>query len=245
MMYSEFNIDKFLLELYNTITMPRKRKYHMLNSWHRAFLQQFTIDKDQPMLHKYLIILLSSLLFSPALLHAGEPDPILKTIHKAIEEYENNDFSNAASSLDYASQLIRQKKGEALTKLLPPPLDGWHAVAGKSQVTAASLFGGGLTAQKRYIKDNSVVDISIITDSPILQSVIMMFSNPIFAASAGQFELINGYKGIVKFEDDNQGTINIVVNNRFLVTLEGKNTRREDLMDYAEHIDLKAIASLP
>jgi hypothetical protein len=74
---------------------------------------------------KYLTILLAiPLLFCPVLLHAEEPGPVIQTIEQAIEEYNNNDFSNAANSLDYASQLIRQKKGEAL--------DGWTADDGRS-----------------------------------------------------------------------------------------------------------------
>jgi hypothetical protein len=196
------------------------------------------------MFTKYLVTFLCLFLYTPSLLQAGEPDSVVQTINKALEEYKNQDFSNAANSLDYASQLIRQKKGEALSKLLPAPLAGWTADEGKSQVTAASLFGGGLTAEKKYTKENSVVTITIITDSPLLQSMIMMFSNPIFAASAGTFELINGFKGIVNYQNSG-GDINIVVNNRFLVTLKGRNVSRQELMEYANTIDLKAIASLP
>ena len=196
------------------------------------------------MSQKKILLLLAFFLTIPSFLQAAEPDPVIQTIEKAIEEYKNQDFTNAASSLDYASQLIRQKKGQALTKLLPAPLNGWTAKDGTSQVTAASLFGGGLTAERTYKKDNSSVKISIVTDSPLLQSMIMMFSNPMFASSMGQFELINGHKGIVNFQND-QGDINIVVNNRFLVTLKGSQLSREELMNYAKAIDLKAISSLP
>ncbi len=196
------------------------------------------------MVKNFFFALLYVFLFSSSYLHAATSDPVLETIDKAIEEYRNNDFGNAATSLDYASQLIRQKKGEALGKLLPPPLDGWQAEPGNSKVTAVSLFGGGLTAERKYHKEKATVDIAIVTDSPLLQSMIMMFSNPIFAASAGQFELINGHKGIVNFKN-NRGDINIVVNNRFLVTLNGKNTSLDDLMNFAESIDLKAISNLP
>lgn len=192
----------------------------------------------------FITLLFICILLPPSLLHAKEPDPVIQTIEKAMEEYKNKDFSNAASSLDYASQLIRQKKGEALAELLPAPLSGWTADDGESQVTAASLFGGGLSAEKKYSKEESVVNITIVTDSPLMQSMVMMFSNPIFAASAGKFELINGYKGIVNYQNQG-GDINIVVNNRFLVTLKGRNVSRDDLMAYANSIDLKAIASLP
>jgi len=196
------------------------------------------------MSRKLFFIFLSICICTPSFLQAEEPDPVIQTIEKALEDYKSNNFSNAATNLDYASQLIRQKKGEALGKLLPEPISGWTANKGKSQVTAASLFGGGLTAERKYSKEKSSVKISIVTDSPLMQSMIMMFSNPIFAASAGQFELINGYKGIVNYQN-NGGDINIVINNRFLVTLNGRNVTRDDLMAYAKAIDLKAIADLP
>lgn len=189
-------------------------------------------------------ILLCIILLTPSFLGAEEVDPVIQTMEKAMEEYKNQDYSNAAASLDYASQLIRQKKGEALGKLLPEPLDGWTADKVDAQVTTASLFGGGLTAQRNYRKEASRITVSIVTDSPILQSVIMMYSNPIFASSAGTFELINGYKGIVSY-DGQGGKIHVVINNRYLVTVDGTMVTKDELLAYAKHIDLAAIAALP
>lgn len=189
-------------------------------------------------------ILLCLFTFMPTAIVAEEQDPVIQTIEKAISEYKKQSYSNAATNLDYASQLIRQKKGEALSAFLPDALEGWTASKSKSQVTAASLFGGGLTAERDYTKENARIHITIITDSPLLQPMIMMFSNPIFAASAGRFELINGYKGVIKHQN-NGGDINIVLNNRFLVTVKGRNVSEEELVDYAKHIDLKGVANLP
>ena len=182
--------------------------------------------------------------FIPSLPRAEEKDPVIQTIEQALAEYKKQNYSNAATNLDYASQLIRQKKGDALGAFLPEPLEGWTANESKSQVTAASLFGGGLTAAREYTKEDAKIQIEIITDSPLLQPMIMMFSNPIFAASAGRFELISGYKGIIKHQN-NSGDINIVVNNRFLVTVKGRNVTEEELVSYAKHIDLKGVANLP
>lgn len=191
-----------------------------------------------------IVILLCFYIFVPTVCNAEEQDPVIQTIEKAIAEYKKQNYSNAATNLDYASQLIRQKKGEALSTFLPEALEGWTASEGKSRVTAASLFGGGLTAERDYTKGNATIHITIVTDSPLLQPMIMMFSNPIFAASAGRFELIKGYKGIIKHQN-NRGDINIVVNNRFLITVTGRNVSEENLVDYAKHIDLKGVADLP
>ncbi len=189
-------------------------------------------------------IILCLCLLVPSFIVAEEQDPVLQIIEKALQEYKDQNYSNAATDLDYASQLIRQKKGEALAAFLPEAMAGWTTGEGTSQVTAVSLFGGGLTAEREYTKDTAKINITILTDSPLLQPMIMMFSNPIFAASAGQFELINGYKGITKYQN-NSGDVNIVVNNRFLVTVKGQLISREELLDYAKNIDLKGIANLP
>ncbi len=196
------------------------------------------------MTRKTQILLFCLFICVPSLVQSAEKDPVIQTIEKALDEYKNKDFSNAASSLDYASQLIRQKKGDALSKMLPEALPGWKADDGKSTVTAVSLFGGGLTADRTYTKDSSVIKISVVTDSPMIQSMMMMFSNPIFASSAGKFELINGYKGIVNYQNSG-GDISIIINNRFLVTLKGKNVTRDDFLSYAKAIDLKGLAVLP
>lgn len=193
---------------------------------------------------KTAVIFLFLCTLLPSIVAAEEQDPVIQTIEQALQEYKAKNYSNAATDLDYASQLVRQKKGATLAAFLPEPLEGWTASEGTSQATAASLFGGGLTAEREYKKDMATVNIAILTDSPLLQPMIMMFSNPIFAASAGQFELINGYKGIIKYEN-NGGDITIVVNNRFLVTVKGQFISRTELMGYAKSIDLRGIANLP
>lgn len=189
-------------------------------------------------------LILCLYLLMPSFIFAEEQDPVIQTIEQALQEYKAQNYSNAATDLDYASQLIRQKKGEALAAFLPEALEGWTAREETSQATATSLFGGGLTAERTYTKDDAKIDITLLTDSPLLQPMIMMFSNPLFAASAGQFELINGYKGIIKYQI-NGGEINIVVNNRYLVTVKGIRVSRDDLLAYAKNINLKGIANLP
>ena len=152
-----------------------------------------------------------------------------------------------SETFNYASQLIQQKKGKALESFLPEPLTGWTAEDATSQVTGAAMFGGGVTVEREYRKGSSSITIQIITDSPIMQGVMMMFSNPMFAASeGGKLEKIGRQKAIVKFDPANKdGDIKIVVANRFLVSIEGDGITREDLKGYAKAIDYKKMASLP
>ena len=179
----------------------------------------------------------------PAMSRAAE-DPVMKTIDEAVQHYKDGQFSSAVTSLDYASQMIRQKKGEALEKLLPEPLEGWSAEHADSKAMGAAMFGGATTAERRYIKNDSSVTIKFSTDSPMMQSMLMMFSNPIFAASAGKIELINGQKAIVDFKESS-GNINIVIGNNILITIEGNSIKRDDLLAYAGKIDMARLTKLP
>ena len=54
-------------------------------------------------------------------------DEITDSIEEAMEYYNESNYVEAANSLDYASQLIRQKRSGKLEALLPEPLAGWSA----------------------------------------------------------------------------------------------------------------------
>lgn len=174
---------------------------------------------------------------------AGYADDVEDSINEALEYYQNGEYKDATESLNYASQLISQMKGKALEASLPEALDGWSAQAPTSEAAGAAMFGGGITAERVYSKGSSSVTIRIVTDSPMMQAMMMMFSNPMFAtADGGKLERIGRQKAIVKFDaGSRQGDINIVVDNRFLVTIEGGDISVEDLKAYAEAIDYKKL----
>jgi hypothetical protein len=192
----------------------------------------------------YLIVLTLFLVAWTTCLHADE---VTDSISEALQNYKDGQYSDAVANLNYASQLIQQKKGEDLTAILPEPLKGWTAEDASSQAMGAAMMGGGVTAERRYFREDSSINIQIITDSPMLQGVMMMLSNPMFAASdGGKVQRINQQKAIVKYQQaDRNGSIQIVVANRFLVTIEGSDVKKEDLEAYAKAIDYKKMEALP
>ncbi len=191
---------------------------------------------------KLLIVIftLSSMIFS----HPLYADDVTDSIDEALDAYKEGEYTDAVDSLNYASQLIQQKKSENLTMFLPEPLEGWTSKKSKSSAAGASMFGGGITATRQYIKGKNNITIEIVADSPVIQSMMMMFSNPMYATSdGGKLEKIKRQKAIVKFDPDaNRGDIKIVVANRFLVTVKGNRTTVEDLKAYAKAIDYKKMA---
>ena len=178
---------------------------------------------------------------------SARADDVEESIKEALEFYKEGAFRDAVESLNYAVQLIQQKKGQTLEALLPEPLAGWQAEDSSSQAAGAAVFGGGVTAEREYRKGNASVTVRIVTDSPLMQGMMAMLTNPMFAASGGgRLERIKRQRAIVQYEDgDSSGEINIVVDGRFLVTIEGQGAALEDLKAYAEAIDYKALRDMP
>lgn len=174
-------------------------------------------------------------------------DDVTDYINEALEFYKDGQYSEAVSSLNFAEQLIQQKKSSGLEAFLPEPLKGWDAKAATSQAAGSAMLGGGISAERQYNKGDSSIQIQILADSPMLQGVMMMMSNPMFAASdGGKMERIGKQKAIVKYDAGNkEGEIQIVVANRFMVTVEGNGVSDTELKDYAKAIDYDKMAQLP
>ena len=188
----------------------------------------------------FIALLISSSFFISGAVFADE---ITDSIEEAAEYYKESNYVEAANSLDYASQLIRQKRSGKLEALLPEPLAGWSAEDVKSQAAGPGFLGGMISAKRKYKKDKSSVTIEMITDSPALQSMVMMFSNPAYAsADGGKLTKIKRQKAIIKYHPaQNNGEINIVVGKQYLVSVKGRNISQNDLVDYASAIDYKTL----
>lgn len=165
--------------------------------------------------------------------HADEVEDAMK---EALEAYKNKDFKAATESLDYATTLIRQQKGNVLESYLPGPLDGWKAEDAESAAAGTAFMGGGVSAQRVFSKGDKRVTVALITDSPMLSGMMMMFGNPMFATSdGGKMQRINGQKAMVK-----RGEVTMAVNNT-LVTVNG-NADEADLIAYTKGVDVEGLA---
>ena len=185
-------------------------------------------------------IALSTTLTWSQLLHA---DDVTDQIDEAVKAYEKEDYNTAITALDAASTLIRQKKGELVGKLLPEPLDGWEAAEPKTSAAGAGMFGGGINAERAYTRKEDGkterVTVSITTDSPLLQTMGMMFSNPMFMGQDNKLAVINGEKAIA---NDKDNSLMSMVANKVLVKVDGdRNVDPAILKDYFKKIDFNAI----
>lgn len=190
---------------------------------------------------KLRIFVLSVIMFST--FGTSQADEIIESINEGLEYYKKGDFAEAVGSLDYAAQLIRQKRASKLEGFLPATVPGWEAKDVESQVSGQAMLGGIVSVKREYRRGSSSVTVDIVADSPILQSMVMMFSNPAFAtADGGRLRKIKRQKAIVKYRSsDQKGEIIIVVDKRYLVSIKGRKVSEDDLVNYASAIDYEKL----
>jgi hypothetical protein len=173
-------------------------------------------------------------------------DEILDQINEAVELYKAGDYGAAATELDFAATQIRQLQAGRISEALPAPLPGWQAEDVETTAMSASMFGGGITAERQYTKDNASVEVQVLGEAPMLQAVLMMLKNPMVMSSSGKkLTKIKGQKAAWEYdENDLNGEIQIVVANSVLVNISGSNVAEKDLKAYAEAIDYDLISKL-
>jgi hypothetical protein len=169
-------------------------------------------------------------------------DDVLEAIQEATEAYDEKAYTEAIESLEYAKQLIQQLTSEGLKSFLPKPLEGWKAKEAKPQ--NLGMMGGSAGIEQQYWKasSGSSVTMTIMGESPMFRGMMNMFNPAIVGSSGGRLQKIKRNKAIVKYSTDNRdGEIYINVAKKYLVTINGSNVDKEDLMNYAKAVDYKGL----
>jgi len=68
-------------------------------------------------------------------------DDVVETLQEAIQSYKNAEYTVAVEDINYALQLIQQKKGQGIESHLPESLPGWNAEKAKSKSASAAMMG--------------------------------------------------------------------------------------------------------
>jgi hypothetical protein len=177
---------------------------------------------------------------------AAMADDVTEYLDAARTAYNDGNFSEALSSLDTVGQLIRQKKAEAVMKVLPNAPSGWKAEEPESDGTAAGLMGGMVSAKREYTKGDARIEIQVQSDSPLLQAMVSMFSNPMLLSAGGaKLELVKGTKYAITYNKESKsGEAKAVIDNRYIVSINGNDVTREELVSFAQALNAAALAKL-
>ncbi len=184
-------------------------------------------------------MLLAAVLLAAMALPALAADDILDAIEQARKAYQAGDMAGAKQSLDLASQLIGQKNAESFAALLPAPLPGWTAETAETASAGVAMFGA-TSASRRYTgPDGHDVQVRITGDSPLVIQFARLLIDPAIAGAMGKLISIGDQRAI----QTNEGSINMVVANKFLVTVDGSASVASKLA-YAQAVDIAKLSKM-
>ena len=164
---------------------------------------------------------------------AVRADDILDAIGVAQKSYQSGDLANAKQSLDLASQLIGQKNAEGFAALLPEPLPGWKADRAQTTAMGAVMFGASVANRSYSNSKGDNVDVQITGDSAMVMQFATLLNNPQFAGAMGKIVRVGNQRAI----QSPDGDINMVVGNKFLITVQG-SASANDKIAYAQAVDV-------
>lgn len=166
-------------------------------------------------------------------------DEVLDAIGVAQKSYQSGDLAGAKQSLDLASQLIGQKNAEGFAALLPEPLPGWKADRAQATAMGAMIFGASVASRSYSNAKGDSIEVQITGDSALVMQFATLLSNPQFAGVMGKIVRVGSQRAIQNADGD----INIVIGNKFLVTVQGSGSA-PDKLAYAQAVDVLKLTKM-
>lgn len=186
-----------------------------------------------------LRILFAGVFLAALALPAFAADDILDAIDQARKAYQAGNLASAKQSLDMASQLVGQKNAESFGSLLPAPLPGWTAEKVETTAVGVAMFGASSASRRYRGPDGHDVHVRITGDSALVMQFAQLFLNPAIAGAMGKLIRIGDQRAIQTAD----GTINMVVANKFLVTVEG-SAGADAKLAYAQGVEYAKLSKM-
>ncbi len=170
---------------------------------------------------------------------SARADDVTDQINEALKAYQNHDTQTAIAALDAATNLLRQSRADGLKKLLPASPPGWTADAAESTAVSVAMLGGGITASRVYHNGPQRVEVQIIADSPMLQTVVALLNSPLGAIGGMKTVVIGGRR--MSYSDNDNSYMTLVADK--VIVRVGGNTGTPDptLKSFLALIDFAAI----
>jgi len=173
---------------------------------------------------------------------AAFADDVEEAIATGLKHYKAKEYSQATAQLDYAATLIRQAKAEQVKQAFPDAPSGWTAEDATAEAAGAAMFGGGITASRTYRKGDDYVTMELAMDSPMLQMVSAMFSNPsMITMSGGKLIKVQGVNAILRSDTSESAEIQFVTPGNAIVSLRGPGSQQAVMQDLANQLDFKKL----
>ena len=186
-----------------------------------------------------LRIVVAAVALWAAAMPAFAADDILDAMDQARKAYQAGDMAAAKQQLDMASQLVGQKNAEGFAALLPAALPGWMAEKAETASVGVAMFGASSASRRYKGPDGHDVSVRITGDSAMVMQFAQLFMNPAIAGAMGKLIRVGDQRAI----QTNEGTVNMIVANKFLVTVEGSSSA-ESKLAYAQAVNIAKLSKM-
>ncbi|HPR17288.1 MAG TPA: hypothetical protein PLD62_03495 [Candidatus Cloacimonadota bacterium] len=182
-------------------------------------------------------------------------DETTGALDRAKGLYQSGKYSESIGELNYAINQIQQIIMERYKTVFPAALSGWQADEFNADAASMALLGGGISVSRNYSKEleqesndyyteTASINISLVSDSPMLSSLMMMFNNPMFLGG-NKMVTIQGEKAIESSDSDGvPNELQFVIANRVIITVSASSCTKDDLYAYANKIDFAKLKTL-
>ena len=168
-----------------------------------------------------------------------------------LELYHEQEYGAAITELEFAIEDMRKMMSGLIAQTFPDAPDGWtanEATSGSAGGGAAAMFGaGGTTLERTYQKDdgNAQLTATMMLDSPLIQSMGALFSNPAMIAAQPNMERIRLGReaAVVKWEPErSRAEVTLLLDGRIMMQVKGENIESQDVaVDLMRDWDLSAV----
>ncbi|MFC3126307.1 hypothetical protein ACFOD4_14665 [Pseudoroseomonas globiformis] len=195
--------------------------------------------------------ILGAALAVPLLLCAGplRADDISEGLERARELYEKGDIAGAVTEVNFALNGLHQKRAAAYAALFPAAPQGWtlgEADDAAGNALAAQMLGGGVMVEREYTKgDEQVIKATVIVDSPLIQALGAMASNPAMMGAGARRIRIGNDNAILQRESGSEDAEMTLVRGNVAVKLEATGVKDNDtLTALIKRFDLARLSNL-
>ena len=165
----------------------------------------------------------------------AQADEVEDALQLALEAYQAGDINGATEEIDYVGQLLKQLRAAALGAFLPEALPDWTRTDAEPGASMMG-FGGGLSASASYTRGRDVVEIQIMADNAMVNTMAVYFANPAMMGAMGTLKRIKRQKVVIT----NQGELQALIDKRILVQITGRSPA-EDKEAYFAAMDIRGL----
>lgn len=166
---------------------------------------------------------------------AKKKDPAFpEAIEQAKKNVEEEKLGAAIAALQAAIKDLQKKQRAAVLAALPKP-EGWtfrdQETDEAADQVAAGMIGFGHTTTRQYEKGDASLRVEVTANSPMLQMLAVLFSNPtLIEAEGGELVKYGAHKAMLKKSGDNGHELTLLMHETHMIKVEAQGIDADALL---------------